>query len=160
MATTTASYPSPTPAPAPAPVTDPTSPDYCPPEDMPPADPGTGGTPSTQAVNNTPLTHSPDPQHLLAGAGTAAVQAARPREYRAGGAGIGYVTVQPAAATTAVAGTPGSWTPAGSYIPGTMPATGITASPTTAWTTGQYVAAKDGGEWYWTATAWAKGRAA
>lgn len=156
MATTTTTTTAP--APTEVPITDPSHPDYCPPESMPPATDPTPGDPSTQAVDNTPLTFSPDPQHLLAGAGTAAVQAARPREYRAGGAGIGYVTVQPVAATTAVAGTPGTWTPAGSYVPGTMPATGITASPATAWTTGQRVVARDGSEWSWTGTAWALGR--
>src|SRR4030095_5294629 len=50
------------------------------------------------------------------------------------------------AATGATAGTPGSWTPAGAQAPLTRAAaTGVTASPATAWTSGQYVVNRDGG---------------
>lgn len=65
----------------------------------------------------------------------------------------------PSAATGATAGTPGAFTPAGS----TPPATGnpgmltLVASPATAWTTGQYVEAGDGTDWYWDGEAWAEG---
>lgn len=64
------------------------------------------------------------------------------------------------AATSAVAGTPGTYNPANSYggrNAGDM--VGITASPTTAWTSGQYVPARDGSKVHWTGTAWAAGAA-
>jgi hypothetical protein len=66
-------------------------------------------------------------------------------------------------ATGATAGTPGTWTPANSQPPAnlsTAQAAGITASPTTAWTTGQYVATADAAHIHWTGTAWATGPAA
>lgn len=68
------------------------------------------------------------------------------------------------AATGATAGTPGTFTPAGSTAPANASgatSAGLTASPTTAWTTGQYVqgsTAGVGGEMHWTGTAWAAGR--
>src|SRR3954470_11852746 len=126
----------------------PTVPSDPPPEPTP--------TPTPSALPNTPLTFSPDPQHLLAGAGTAAVQAARGREYRSGGDGIGYVTVQPGSATGVVVGVPGvasTWTPPTAYVPATMPATGIVASPATAWLTGQFARTRDGADCYWNGTA-------
>jgi hypothetical protein len=60
-------------------------------------------------------------------------------------------------ATTATAGTPGSWN-------GTAPANlagtaGITASPATAWTTGQYVVLGDASHTYWDGSAWVVGEA-
>lgn len=68
--------------------------------------------------------------------------------------------------TGAAAGTPGTWTPSGSAVPvladiqsGHHP---ITASPTTAWTTGQYAqTATPGasGRIYWNGTAWVVGAA-
>ncbi len=68
------------------------------------------------------------------------------------------------AATGATAGTPGTWTPAGSTPPANAAgATGLTASPNTAWTTGQYVQGSTAGvpgEMFWNGTAWAAGRAA
>jgi hypothetical protein len=76
---------------------------------------------------------------------------------------------QPLAATTpatgATAGTPGTWTPSGSTPPASVTAlqgSSITASPATAWTTGQYVqtgAAGSAGEAYWDSSAWTAGRA-
>lgn len=63
-------------------------------------------------------------------------------------------------ATSAVAGIPGTYNPANSYgglNAGDM--VGITASPTTAWTNGQYVTARDGSKVHWTGTAWAAGAA-
>jgi hypothetical protein len=73
-----------------------------------------------------------------------------------------------AVSTGATAGTPGTWTPGGSNPPadvsalqGASPA--IVASPTTAWTTGQYVqtvAAGAPGQAYWNGTAWVAGTAA
>jgi len=70
-----------------------------------------------------------------------------------------------AAATGATAGTPGTWTPPGSTPPANAAGAttaGVVASPTTAWTTGQYVqgsTAGTGGEMHWSGTAWATGRA-
>jgi hypothetical protein len=64
------------------------------------------------------------------------------------------------AATGATAGTPGTWTPANSYGPQTLATmTGITASPTTAWTTGQSMTLGDGSSAHWSGTAWLVGKA-
>lgn len=69
------------------------------------------------------------------------------------------------AATGATAGTPGSFTPAGSTPPAdtaALIASSITASPNTAWTTGQYVqtaTAGTTGRGYWNGTAWVAGTA-
>lgn len=71
-------------------------------------------------------------------------------------------------ATGATAGTPGTWTPSGSTPPASPAALTagnpnvVVASPTTAWTTGQYVqtaTAGTGGRAYWNGTAWASGAA-
>jgi hypothetical protein len=68
-------------------------------------------------------------------------------------------------ATGATAGTPGTWTPAGSTPPADVPALiagTVTASPATAWTTGQYVqtlTAGTAGQAYWNGTAWTAGQA-
>jgi hypothetical protein len=63
-------------------------------------------------------------------------------------------------ATAAVAGTPGTFTPAGSLTPINLAdMTGVTASPATLWTVGQRVVTSSGAEVYWTGTAWAAGRA-
>ena len=65
-----------------------------------------------------------------------------------------------AASTGATAGIPGTWTPAGSQAPLTVAAaTGVTASPATAWTTGQYVMTRDGALAHWSSTAWVVGKA-
>ena len=62
--------------------------------------------------------------------------------------------------TTAVAGTPGHFTPTGSNRPELLAdMDGITASPTSAWTTGQYVLLQSGDKAHWTGTAWADGPA-
>lgn len=61
-------------------------------------------------------------------------------------------------ATGATAGTPGSLTPTNSYPPEDFAgADDLTASPTTAWTTGQYIRLGDGTLAHWTGTAWATG---
>lgn len=64
-------------------------------------------------------------------------------------------------ATGATAGTPGTWTPSGSTPPADASAAGsVVASPTTVWTTGQYVQGStsgSGGEMHWDGTAWAAG---
>jgi len=64
------------------------------------------------------------------------------------------------AATGATAGTPGTYTPDGSYGPADLAsATSVTASPTTAWTAGQYIVLEDGSDAYWDGTAWVAGKA-
>jgi hypothetical protein len=62
------------------------------------------------------------------------------------------------ASTGATAGSPGVWTPPNSDPPQkftTMNA--ITASPATAWTTGQYVKLGDGTNAHWGGSAWTSG---
>jgi hypothetical protein len=62
-------------------------------------------------------------------------------------------------ATGATAGAPGYFTPSGAQIPANLAAlTGITASPTTNWTTGQYVITADLLANNWTGAAWAAGK--
>lgn len=62
------------------------------------------------------------------------------------------------AATGATAGAPGYFTPSGATTPANLAAlTGITASPATAWTTGQYVITADLLAANWTGSAWAAG---
>lgn len=72
-------------------------------------------------------------------------------------------------ATGATAGTPGSWTPSGSHPPATVAdliagtPNAVTASPATAWTTGQYVqtaTAGTPGQASWDGAAWVSGIAA
>jgi hypothetical protein len=68
-------------------------------------------------------------------------------------------------ATGATAGTPGTWTPAGSDPPADAAQAsqwGVVASPATAWTTTQYVQGSTAGapgEMTWTGSAWVGGRA-
>jgi hypothetical protein len=69
------------------------------------------------------------------------------------------------AATGATAGTPGTWTPSGSTPPASVTAlqgASVTASPGTAWTTGQYVqtgTAGTPGQAHWSGSAWVSGAA-
>lgn len=70
-----------------------------------------------------------------------------------------------AAATGATAGTPGNWTPSGSAAPANLAAlTGaspaISATPATAWTTGQHVVLGDTSHAHWSGSAWVAGDAA
>ena len=61
-------------------------------------------------------------------------------------------------ATGATAGTPGSFTPAGAVTPATLAALqagSVTASPATAWTTGQSVVLGDASNAHWDGAAWA-----
>jgi hypothetical protein len=62
-------------------------------------------------------------------------------------------------ATGATAGIPATLTPANSYPPEDLAdaATGFTATPGTAWTTGQYVTLGDGSKANWNGTAWEAG---
>jgi len=66
-------------------------------------------------------------------------------------------------ATGATAGTPGTFTPGGSTPPADVAGmTGLTANPTTAWTTGQYVQTGTpggAGQAYWDGSAWVQGQA-
>ena len=62
----------------------------------------------------------------------------------------------PVLATGATAGTPGSFTPAGSRSPASFSdllANPVTASPATNWTAGQYIACRNGDQAYWSGTA-------
>jgi hypothetical protein len=68
-------------------------------------------------------------------------------------------------ATGATAGTPGTWTPSGADPPATVadliagvPNT-VTASPASAWTTGQYVETADLADAHWSGSAWVAGPA-
>jgi len=107
-------------------------------------------------ADNTPLTYSPDPTHLAAGAGTAAAQAAQPRMV-ADTVNGGWDPL----ATGATAGIPGAYTPAGARKPANRAGlTGIIASPQTTWTVGQYVTTADAAESHWSSvTHWTPGRA-
>lgn len=63
-------------------------------------------------------------------------------------------------ATSATAGSPATLTPANSYAPASIDdpeLASLTASPTTAWTTGQYVVLRDGSYVHWSGTAWVAG---
>ena len=64
------------------------------------------------------------------------------------------------ASTGATAGIPGAFTPAGSDTPNALALmTGVTASPATAWTVGQYVKLGDGSFAHWSGSAWVVGAA-
>lgn len=63
-------------------------------------------------------------------------------------------------ATAGVAGTPGHTNPVNSYAPASFATIGaLTASPTTAWTAGQYLVLRDGSTAHWSGTAWVAGPA-
>ena len=64
------------------------------------------------------------------------------------------------ASTGATAGIPGTWTPANSDPPNKFTVMNtITASPATAWTTGQHVVLGDGSFAHWGGAAWTSGKA-
>jgi hypothetical protein len=71
----------------------------------------------------------------------------------------------PVAATSASTGTPGTWAPGGSTPPANAAAansSGVIASPSAAWVTGEYVqgsTAGAAGEMHWSGTTWVAGRA-
>lgn len=72
--------------------------------------------------------------------------------------GVFYDSPGVANATSATAGTPGSFGPPGCETPGNLAAmAGVTAVPATAWTAGQYVATKTA-DVHWSGTAWVSGR--
>jgi hypothetical protein len=68
-------------------------------------------------------------------------------------------------ATGATAGTPGTWSPGGATPPADAAgatSASVTASPTTAWTVGQFVQGSTSGtagEMHWSGTAWVAGKA-
>jgi hypothetical protein len=118
--------------------------DDCPPDETP-TPTGGGGTPSPQGAGGT-IWSWPNQQVV-----------------RADQSGPGVIL-----STGATAGAPGAWTPAGSQPPSTVadlqggrPVT-VTASPASAWTTGQYVQGSTGGapgQMYWNSSAWVAGTA-
>lgn len=62
--------------------------------------------------------------------------------------------------TGATAGSPGSFTPVGASVPNNISLLeGVVASPSTAWTAGQYVKLANGSEAHWDGTDWVTGRA-
>ncbi|WKU46743.1 hypothetical protein Q3V23_23255 [Streptomyces sp. VNUA116] len=64
-------------------------------------------------------------------------------------------------ATGASAGSPGSFTPAGSVTPATLAElSNVIATPSAGWTSGKHVVLGDGSTAYWSGTAWASGKAA
>jgi hypothetical protein len=66
------------------------------------------------------------------------------------------------AATGATAGSPGSFTPSGASLPADLAAlnaASVTASPTSAWTTGQHVVLGDASQAHWNGTTWVVGAA-
>jgi len=69
--------------------------------------------------------------------------------------------LQPAVGPTgATAGTPGSWTPAGSTVPADLAAANaLGLSLGAAWTAGQYVVLGDASEAHWAGAAFVAGRA-
>jgi hypothetical protein len=64
-------------------------------------------------------------------------------------------------ATGATAGTPGTWTPDPAVRPSNFTEMdAIIATPTTAWTTGQYVVLADNSHAFWNGSTWQSGEAA
>jgi hypothetical protein len=64
------------------------------------------------------------------------------------------------AATGATAGIPATLTPTNSYAPADLAGLStVTATPNTAWTTGQYVQLRDGSTAHWDGSAWVAGAA-
>jgi len=63
-----------------------------------------------------------------------------------------------AATGASATSTPGQFTPAGAMAPANLAGlTGVTAAPTSAWTTGQYVLLGDGSTAHWNGTTWVAG---
>ncbi len=70
------------------------------------------------------------------------------------------LAIPPRPATGATAGTPGTFTPAAAAAPANLASlTGVAASPTTPWTTGQRVVLADSSTASWNGTAWVAGAA-
>jgi hypothetical protein len=67
-------------------------------------------------------------------------------------------TSQVAATGASGVASPGKFTPPGAMAPANLAGlSGVTASPATAWTTGQYVTLGDGSTAHWNSTAWVAG---
>lgn len=100
------------------------------------------------------VTFSPDPNHLDTGAGTAVAQTNR-QPQRADTVNGGWDSK----ATNGNTGAPGTWLPNGSAAPYSVEdAQGITATPNTPWTTGQYNLLADGTTHvHWAGSAWLAG---
>lgn len=109
--------------------------------------------------HNVTLDENGDPSPLLQSLGTRKhflmdVVTLAPPTADCGGGPVGQ------AATGATAGTPGTFTPANSWAPDNLAGmSGVTASPLTAWTTGQYVELGDGSLAHWNSTTWVAGAA-
>jgi hypothetical protein len=98
----------------------------------------------------------PQPFDLLAGDAGAASQVQIDWNLT----GVPSVDLGAVAATGATAGAPGFFTPSGASSPANLAAlSGVTASPTAAWATGQYVITADLLAAHWSGTAWAAGKA-
>lgn len=70
-----------------------------------------------------------------------------------------FTTTAGAAATGGNAGTPGTYSPVGATpVANAAGASGMTANPTTAWTSGQYMKGTSA-DFYWNGSAWTAGRA-
>lgn len=85
-----------------------------------------------------------------------------PPEPSCGCAALPAAPVVPPEAAGATAGTPGTFTPAGSQRPSDfaeLVSDAVVATPATAWTVGQYVVLGDGSHAYWDAAAWQVGEA-
>jgi hypothetical protein len=83
--------------------------------------------------------------------------------------GIGFVSIDgwtpppepPETATGATAGSPGTWTPAGASAPANLAACGaVTASPVSAWATGEHMILGDASACSWNGSTWIAGPAA
>jgi len=73
---------------------------------------------------------------------------------------VGFVDWNKDQSTGATAGSPGTWTPAGSVPPDSFTKMDtVTATPTTAWTTGQHMVLGDGSHAFWMGTNWQSGNA-
>lgn len=108
------------------------------------------------------LTFSPDPPHLLAGAGTAAEQSARPRLY-ADHVNGGWTDTAPPLKSEA---SPGDVFPAEPTITaqdvtnaGKLAGLGYVAAPQTTWTAGQFIVIDPVGNFtfHWNGTVWYPG---
>jgi hypothetical protein len=109
------------------------------------------------------LTHSPDPVHLLDGAGTAVFQTAYPRMY-ASGDGIGWGATPAGNATNADSGMPGQYRQPDNPIPPANVAQAndwglISDYPTTTWVDGAWINTADGKPMYWDGAQWVAGKA-
>jgi hypothetical protein len=104
-----------------------------------------------EGIVASPTTPWVDGQHVVLGDGSTA--------YWNGSIWVaGEAPGAPVSATGATAGNPGSFTPSGAAAPADLAAmTGITASPSTAWLTGEHVVLGDASHASWDGLAWVAG---